>query len=242
MSKNRMMVAGGLIAVLVVAGVVTAAEGEPLNIRLTEKMPYVDVTHEGRTVRIQRIQDEENVITGGFAKTSRKCPPFCIHPMQAAPGVETAGELELIDFLKQRVEKGTGLLIDARTPEWYHKGTIPGSVNLPFTAFEKEDGNPELQQALARLGVQTHSAGLVEKLMFNVKKLFGSTRSERALNWNFGKAKDLMLWCNGPWCDQSPRAIRNLIALGYPAEKLRYYRGGMQDWLVLGLTVTVPEQ
>jgi hypothetical protein len=194
MLKERWVVVCSAAAMLVVVGMVTAAEGEPVNVRLTEKMPFVDITQDGSTVRIQRIQDEENVISGGFAKTSRKCPPFCIHAMLAAPGVETVGELELIEFLKAHVEKGNGALIDARTPEWYYKGTIPGSVNLPFTIFEKEDSNPELKQALAKLGVQPHSAGLIEKLVFNLKKLFGSTRSERALNWNFGKAKELMLW------------------------------------------------
>jgi hypothetical protein len=30
-----------------------------------------------------------------------------------------------------------------------------------------------------------------------------------------------------------------LLALGYPAHKLKWYRGGMQSWKSLGLT-TVP--
>jgi len=49
-----------------------------------------------------------------------------------------------------------------------------------------------------------------------------------------------VLFCNGPWCDQSPRAIRGLRKIGYPADKLHYYRGGMQDWLIMGLTTIVP--
>jgi rhodanese-related sulfurtransferase len=193
-------------------------------------------------VRIQRIQNEENVISGGFAKTSRKCPPFCVHPMSAAPGVTTVGEVELIEFIKQRVEPGKGVLIDARTPEWHTKGTIPGSVNLPFTLFEKNDGDPELVAALARVGVKPRTPGFLEKILLKIKSLFGMTVNERALNWSFVEAKELLLWCNGPWCDQSPRAIRNLMALGYPAAKLHYYRGGMQDWLVLGLNVVVPDE
>jgi rhodanese-related sulfurtransferase len=40
------------------------------------------------------------------------------------------------------------------------------------------------------------------------------------------------------WCGQSPTAIRAMIAAGYPAEKIQYYRGGMQDWRILGLSVT----
>jgi len=31
-----------------------------------------------------------------------------------------------------------------------------------------------------------------------------------------------------------------LLKIGYPAKKMRYYRGGMQDWMILGLTVVVP--
>ena len=29
-----------------------------------------------------------------------------------------------------------------------------------------------------------------------------------------------------------------MIEAGYPAERICYYRGGMQSWRVLGLTVT----
>jgi len=45
------------------------------------------------------------------------------------------------------------------------------------------------------------------------------------------------LFCNGPWCGQSPAAARRMIEAGYPAEKIFYYRGGMQVWRALGLTV-----
>jgi hypothetical protein len=49
------------------------------------------------------------------------------------------------------------------------------------------------------------------------------------------------LFCNGIWCGQSPTAIRNMIEAGYPADRISYYRGGMQVWRVLGLTVTGEE-
>lgn len=49
---------------------------------------------------------------------------------------------------------------------------------------------------------------------------------------------EIALFCNGPWCGQSPTAIRRIIEMGYPAEKISYYRGGMQVWRMLGLTVT----
>ena len=197
-------------AALILAGAAVAQD-----VRITPDMPRAEFTIRGEQIVIERIQDTENTITGGFAKTSRQCPPFCIHEMSAAPGVETVGELELISFLADYVEKGTGLLIDSRLPEFYVQGTIPGSVNLPFSTMEAT--NPYRDEILAALG--------------GVKS--GET-------WDFTNAMDLLAFCNGPWCDQSPRMIRNMLEVGYPAEKLRYYRGGMQMWLLLGLSVDVP--
>jgi rhodanese-related sulfurtransferase len=56
--------------------------------------------------------------------------------------------------------------------------------------------------------------------------------------WDCKAAPQVALFCNGMWCGQSPTAIRAMIAAGYPAEKIQYYRGGMQDWRILGLSVT----
>lgn len=56
--------------------------------------------------------------------------------------------------------------------------------------------------------------------------------------WDCAAAKPVALFCNGMWCGQSPTAIRRMIEGGYPAEKIFYYRGGMQVWRMLGLTVT----
>jgi rhodanese-related sulfurtransferase len=53
--------------------------------------------------------------------------------------------------------------------------------------------------------------------------------------------KPVALFCNGPWCGQSPTAAREMIELGFPAEKIFYYRGGMQVWRMLGLTVSDPK-
>jgi len=52
------------------------------------------------------------------------------------------------------------------------------------------------------------------------------------------EAKPVALFCNGPWCGQSPTAARQMIKAGYPPELIHYYRGGMQVWRMLGLTVT----
>ena len=56
--------------------------------------------------------------------------------------------------------------------------------------------------------------------------------------WDCASARRVALFCNGLWCGQSPTAIRRMIEAGYPADRISYYRGGMQSWRVLGLTVT----
>jgi len=186
------------------------------NVNITESLPYVDIQQGGEKIRIERIQDTSNTLTGFFARTSRECPPFCVHPMKAAPGVTTVGETELLDFLLTQVSNGTGLLVDARTPDWYTKGTIPGSINIPFTVFTANasaTSSPEYLKAMETVGATKSAAG-----------------------WDYSKAKTLLLFCNGSWCDQSPRAIKGLMQNGYPPSKLLYYRGGMQAWQVLGLT------
>jgi rhodanese-related sulfurtransferase len=200
-------------AILTIAGASTAYGA---NVNITENLPYVDIDQGGEKIRIERIQDTSHTLTGFFAKTSRECPPFCVHPMQAAPGVTTVGEPELLDFLLTKVKDGTGLLVDARTSDWYVKGTIPGSVNIPFTvltADKASHNSPEYTQAMQKIGAIKTPTG-----------------------WDYNNAKTLMLFCNGAWCDQSPRAIKSLMRNGYPPSKLLYYRGGMQMWQILGLT------
>ena len=44
-----------------------------------------------------------------------------------------------------------------------------------------------------------------------------------------------ILFCNGPQCPQSPWAIHAPLVAGFPARALIYYRGGMHDWVTLGM-------
>jgi rhodanese-related sulfurtransferase len=46
-----------------------------------------------------------------------------------------------------------------------------------------------------------------------------------------------VLMCNGPQCSATPQAVATLLCAGYPADRLAYYRGGMHDWMTLGLPV-----
>lgn len=50
----------------------------------------------------------------------------------------------------------------------------------------------------------------------------------------------LALFCNGPQCGATPQAIAALLDAGWPATRLRYYRGGIHDWITLGLPVARP--
>ena len=51
------------------------------------------------------------------------------------PGVATVGELDLFACLRDKASAGTGVLLDARLPEWFAKGSIPGAVNVPFATL-----------------------------------------------------------------------------------------------------------
>lgn len=204
---------------------------------ITDNIPFITIEYQGKSVRVMRIQDQGHKLTGGFTKTSRKCPPFCFQPIEVEPGVETVGEVEVINFMRYQYSSGTGLIVDARVPSWYRKGTIPGSVSVPFTVFDQEKGDPaQLNEAMKMFNVKAISG---EDAVGFWDKLFG-TRDVQG-NWDFTDAKELLLFCNGAWCGQSPTAIRAMIALGYPPEKLHYYRGGMQMWQLGGFTTLVPE-
>lgn len=236
--KNIVLKLGSLIA----AAALISTNAQALDVKISKSIEFMDVNHNGEIVRIQRIQDQENHLSGGFAKTSRKCPPFCIQPAKVAPGVATVGEIEIMNFLKNYVGQDTGVLIDARTPQWHAKGTIPGSVNMPFTVFNLKRDDQNLIDTMEQLGVTVRRRGNDSGMMsywVDFKDTVGIEKKPHAY-WNFKHAKELLLWCNGMWCGQSPRAIHGLINQGYPPEKLRYYRGGMTSWQILGLTVVVP--
>lgn len=52
------------------------------------------------------------------------------------------------------------------------------------------------------------------------------------------RTRSTVFFCNGPQCAQSPWAIRALLEASYPPKNILYYRGGMHDWVTLGLPVT----
>jgi rhodanese-related sulfurtransferase len=50
-----------------------------------------------------------------------------------------------------------------------------------------------------------------------------------------------VVFCNGPQCPASNDAVNALLRSGWPAQALAYYRGGIHDWVTLGLPLTTRE-
>ena len=181
----------------------------------------VTVIHNGTSTDITRNQDNKNTVNPAFAKTSRPCPPFCIQPAVLAPGVETIAERELMHYAEMMSNGDSSIIvIDSRTPDWVAKGTIPSAINVPWTSLNPAKGATPID---------------IAEIMQSV---FNVTESEGL--FDFSDAKTAVMFCNGMWCGQSPNNIKNLLKLGYPAHKIKWYRGGMQDWEILGLSTAKP--
>ncbi|PTX01084.1 rhodanese-like domain-containing protein [Pararhodobacter aggregans] len=192
-----------LTPLVMLALAATPVLAEPVNI--TPDMASVTVETDAGPAEISRIQDNDNVVTGEWAMTSRPCPNFCIQPMSPAEGVTTVGELEVIAALQDP----DVLVIDSRVQADYRGGTIPGAIHIPYT---------EMADRLGEVGCEVDIDGFTCE-----------------------DPKQVLLFCNGPWCGQSPTAIRRMIEAGFPADHIHYYRGGMQVWRMLGLSVLVPQ-
>jgi rhodanese-related sulfurtransferase len=52
---------------------------------------------------------------------------------------------------------GDGILIDARTTQWYEKGTIPGSESIPFTSFPEDPKDNQWKRILQDFGASPRS-------------------------------------------------------------------------------------
>ena len=182
-------------------------------VEIAEGLPYVSVEKEGKTYTITRESRPNTYLNNTYALTSRPSPPFFVQPFIVSEGIDTYGELEVLDFVSEK----KGVFVDARLPNWYTKSAIAGAVNIPFKLFLSD--SPELTTVLKSFGGKLSKSG----------------------TWDFSSAKTILFYCNGAWCGQSPTAIHALIKLGYPKSKMKYYRGGMQSWQLLGSTTIVPE-
>lgn len=209
-------------SLLLTASLSVVAQAADVTVKINADTDSVKVMQKGKAVTIMRNQDQDNTVNPAFAKTSRQCPPFCIQPSTLAPGVETIGELEMLDYLKRMSDGDDSIIVvDSRTPDWVERGTIPGATNIPWTKLNPAKGADPI------------SIGELLEDKFGVKEMEGL--------WDFNEAKTAVLFCNGMWCGQSPNNIKNLLRFGYPPHKIKWYRGGMQNWEILGLTTIKPD-
>lgn len=188
-----------------------------LEVKITKDLPFIEVNINGKNIKIQRIQDTTHKLKNSYAKTSRPTPPFGIQPYQPIEGIQTVSELDVINFIKDKLPQNKGILIDARMPKWNKAGTIPSSTNIPFSVL-----TPSTKTSYGKI----------------IGLLGGKKEGEK---WDFKQAQNLLIFDNGPWCQQGVRAMQNLVKIGYPKSKILYYRGGMQYWQILGLTTTIPK-
>lgn len=207
----KSIISAASVALLLIAAPVAMAESESegSEVRINGKIFSVKVMHNGEEVEIMRNQDRTNEISEYYMPTYRGNIQ-AMNPFKPHH-VETIGELEMLEYLQAQGEDESLLVIDSRTPRWVERGTIPGSINISFKEFETEERTAEIME-----------------------ETFGVIAGDVA--WDFSYAKTLVMYCNGPWCGQSPTAIKKLLRAGYPASKIKYYRGGMQNWEALGLT------
>jgi len=139
-----------------------------------------------------------------------------IYPMKLHKDVETFGEMEVMHFIKEMYDDPSMLFIDTRDEEWYGYRTIPGAENMHYVYITMPDV-------------------FKEEYIASLKKL-GVVRKDNT--YDFSNAKTVLFFCNGAWCSQSPNMVKALLALGYPPQKIKWYRGGMDDWLGLSMTTT----
>jgi rhodanese-related sulfurtransferase len=191
-----------------------AAEGAPATfVPISKGVKSIEMNLNGEKFTLMRNQTAGNKISDLYVTTDRGAP----QPMILGAGVETVGELEFIELMKKAQTDKSIAVIDSRKPGWFAKLRIPGAINVPYTNFDEKDTAIEMMED--EMGVVQKEDGTLD----------------------FSNAKTLALYCNGYWCGQTPGMVKNakfaLLKMGYPAEKIKYYRGGMQAWTSLGFTV-----
>ncbi len=189
------------------------AEGNSKFVPISKGVKSIEMNLNGEKFTLMRNQTAGNKISPLYETTFRGAP----QPIKLAEGVETVGELEFIEYMKKAQTDENIAIIDSRKPGWFARLRIPGAVNVPFTNFNERASAVEAME---------DEMGVVEK---------------KDGELDFSNAKTLVLYCNGYWCGQTPsmvvRTKYSLLKMGYPAEKIKYYRGGMQAWTSLGFTV-----
>ena len=200
-----------LIVSLALVAVASTASAQS---NIKKGMTEFTVTLNDKSCTIAREQTKGNKVHDAYSTTDRGSP----QPISLGHGIETLGELEFIAYMMKAEKDDDVIIVDTRTEGWHRDLRIPCTLNVPYTQLN-DDKEIALLAVLEYFGVEENDDETL----------------------NFDNAKTIVGYCNGFWCGQTPgmfvRAKYSLINLGYPAAKLKYYRGGMQAWTSLGLSV-----
>ena len=188
--------------------------GQYDKVKITPEMAYIYVYHKGKAVKVHRIQDTKHKLTGEYAKQYR--PGQDIQHIKMHRDIQTIGEVELLHFMKEKGNSKKGLVIDVRSKKEYQKESIPSAVNI---LAETKNDAVKMEKIFKILGAKRVADGTLDTT----------------------NAMDVVLYCNGLWCNKAPEFIQTFLNLGYPSDKILYYRGGFQMWKILGFT-TVTNQ
>lgn len=207
-------------------------------VQLTADLPRLDIIYNNSVVTIEREQNPDHILNGTFAMTSRPCPPACVTPIEPIPDINIIGELELFTFLEREYLNDSGLLIDARSQDWFTRGTIPGSINLAANQYTSI--NDETRDRLLTLidANERYDVGGFTRFLEKRGILDGAKKTDEL---DFTHAKKILIWDNGPWSESAAVIIKAFAEVDYPAEYIYYYHGGMQSWQSLGLTIVKPQ-
>lgn len=196
-----------LLAVMITTAGMHAEQYD--TVKITPDISYIFVYHKGKAVKVHRIQDTQHKLTGEYARTYR--PGTYIQPIDLKNGVKTIGEVEVLQFMKDKVNKKKGMIIDVRDKEKYQEESIPSAVDIPMKIVENSTA---MNKILQSLGMKLLDDG----------------------SWQTHSAMELVIYCDGLWSEKAIKMIDKLLEMGYPAEKITYYRGGFQMWKILGFT------
>ena len=201
----------------------------------------VDVSmREGNTTRHYQVRRERpekckkvsgNTMLWGGSYAAAAVPKECkgsyvetfgtISPIRMDDEIETYGELETLSFLKEMQKDPSKVLIDTRKEAWFRYRTIPGAVNMPYYYFrDRAHYEDEFAYAMRYLGGKLDEEG----------------------DYAFENPKTILVFCNGPWCGLSRQFVDAITEEGFPHDHIKWFRGGMQAWLIGGFTSTRPKR
>ncbi len=185
---------------------------------LKDSVESIFITKQEKSKKVKITKDLKSVVVS-FQKREflieriddRECPPYCIAPMKI-DNIKTVGELETIEFMKSLKKNRNRLVVDVRSSVEYKQNSLPTAINIPYSMLTPNSKYRE--EILKLLGVRKLKKG-----------------------WHFKYVYKLLIFDNGILDNRAIKMINSLIKIGYPKNKILYYRGGVDSWRELGLTL-----